>query len=133
MKKGHRDIMAVCMLNTPSNDHTECDRRHGRVRIEETNVSLGKVLDLSRSGMRIRTSRSIKAGHPPIHIALTVDGEKFKIQCKVAWSEKHGLFKRLVGLEFQDLDSHAARRLAELARTAASNSAMHSSMLSRAG
>ncbi|MEO1716823.1 MAG: PilZ domain-containing protein [Planctomycetota bacterium] len=124
--------MAVCMLNAPIDDRGGCDRRHGRVRIEETSVSLGKVLDLSRSGMRIRTARPIKDTDPPMLVGITVDGEKFQVQCKIAWVQKRGMFKRLVGLEFQGLADETAQRLAFLARSAASNSPMQSSILNRA-
>ncbi|MEM9662146.1 MAG: PilZ domain-containing protein [Planctomycetota bacterium] len=120
------------MLNAPVEERGECDRRHGRVRIEETNVSLGKVLDLSRSGMRVRTSRPIKETDPPMLVGIDADGERFQVQCKVAWVEKRGMFKRFVGLEFQGLDQDTEQRLAFLARSAASNSPMQSSMLGRA-
>ncbi|MEL6797507.1 MAG: hypothetical protein AAFO89_11885, partial [Planctomycetota bacterium] len=59
--------------------------------------------------------------------------EKFQVQCKIAWVQKRGMFKRLVGLEFQGLDDETAQRLAFLARSAASNSPMQSSILNRAG
>ncbi len=126
--------MAVCMLNQAPEGRGRCDRRHGRVRLEEAQVSLGRVLDLSRSGMRVRTTRHIKPTDPPMIVRFrTLEGERLAVQCKVAWVARHGMFKRHAGLEFQGLDDHQAARLAELARTAASNSTIQHSILNRAG
>ena len=121
------------MLNAPDRDRNDCDRRHGRVRLEETSVSIGRVLDLSRSGLRVRTAKPIKPNSPPINVGFTFDDEQITVQCKVAWIEKDGLFKRQVGLEFQGLDDHQAKLLAELARSAGSNSAIQHEILNRAG
>lgn len=125
--------MAVCMLNGSVEAHGKCDRRHGRVRLEATDVTLGKVLDLSRSGMRIRTSRNLAPNSPPIEVGLTIGGERVTVLCKIAWCKKDGMFKRQAGLEFQGLDDARIKQLAELARTAASNSAIQHSILGRAG
>lgn len=124
--------MAVCMLNDSVGERDECDRRHGRVRVEETKACLGTVLDLSRSGMRIRTKKAIKPESPPISVALKVDGGFLMLQCRVAWVTKDGMFKRQVGLEFQGVDEEQTRQLADVARTAANNCRMSTTMLNRA-
>lgn len=97
-------------------------RRSGRLRIEAVTCSLGEILDLSKSGMRILTRRSMNPG-PAYNLPAVIHAfdRRLELTCRVAWVKKAGLLKREVGLEFGELTDQQSQMLGRIARTAASN------------
>jgi hypothetical protein len=96
-------------------------RRHGRVNCQEVTSSMGAVLDLSASGMRIQTRRK-----PPDQgeiLDLTVTGTEgpclFRV--KVMWAKKLGFMKHEIGFTFVDVTPENRQMLASLARQVAHN------------
>lgn len=102
--------------------HDENGRRHGRVLIESVQCSLGDVIDLSRSGMRVITRRAF---NPEQHVVLTAVIEAFEERLEVptrcVWCRRAGLFRHEIGFEFGELDEEQAAVLCRIARTASNN------------
>ena len=101
-------------------------RRAGRVRMEMVSSTLGDVLDLSATGMRIRCARKpdCSAGSE-LDVELEGLDGSFQVHAKVAWVKRTGLRKHEVGLEFVDPDTEVRKQLAGLARTAPMNETFH--------
>lgn len=96
-------------------------RGAGRVRCQDISCSLGEILDLSASGMRVKSAARI----PRIGSAMTViigalDGEE-TVPCTVQWIRRRGWLHREVGLKFGPLSAKVAKSLCDLARAAAYN------------
>jgi hypothetical protein len=91
---------------TPANQ-----RRHGRVYCERVESSLGRVLDVSASGLRVGTGlKRYKRGGVLVLEVHTEDGS-FAVQARVAWSRSMGFLSNETGLEFIDLPPEAERIL----------------------
>ena len=118
----NREALGPAEADAPQAERTGERRRHGRLRTElagEMVTALGPVVDLSRSGMRIRT-----AGKPPVHEGQTCSVE---IRCaemeaifpvevmRVRAGERGGWD---VGLRFRELTAKQAQTLSTLARMA---------------
>jgi PAS domain S-box-containing protein len=91
-------------------------RVHGRLSQELVTSSLGKVLDLSRGGMRVQCSEPPKG---TIDVDLSDDEETITLRAEVMWAKRVGFGKHQAGLRFVELDS--AKNL-ELSRLATRNS-----------
>jgi hypothetical protein len=89
-------------------------RRAGRVRCTGLHCSLGEVIDLCASGMRIRSTRPVHI--PGIGVTLTAGEVTLKVQARIAWSRQAGRKAYEAGVEFLSLDSEQRRTLAEIAR-----------------
>lgn len=96
-------------------------RRHGRVRMQDITCSLGDVLDLSASGLRVRAKVAIPAVGTRFSVKIGGLDNTFYVSCVVKWSRRVGLMSREAGLEFDELTAEQRRSLNLLARTAASN------------
>lgn len=91
---------------TPGNQ-----RRHGRVYCQEVESSLGTVLDISASGLRVGTGlKRYKRGNIVLLQVHTHDGG-FAVQARVAWSRSAGFLTNEAGFEFIDLSPEAHRIL----------------------
>ena len=100
----------------PSHDNL---RRHGRVRCNDVECTLGSVSNISASGLLVRTGlRSPKVGSIVALQVRTLDGG-FDVQAQVSWSKMDGLLNRQVGLEFIDLPPEGRRVLQSVVRGAA--------------
>lgn len=115
-------------MTTASEARESERRRHGRLKTEGTESSLGQVMDISGSGMRI-----VRKGSLPVKI-----GESFRIDLKIVCEDngetilpvdvtvrriqKLGRRKFDIGVEFLNLTDENRSRLTRLARIA-SNSA----------
>ncbi|MEO1236414.1 MAG: PilZ domain-containing protein [Planctomycetota bacterium] len=97
-------------------------RRHGRLKTEGTQSSLGEVVDISASGMRV-----VRKGALPVR-----EGEKFRVDLQIEQQimpidvevrrvSKLGRRKFEFGLEFINLGEDERRRLISLARTASTS------------
>lgn len=92
-------------------------RESGRLGVELIESSLGEVLDLSRSGARIRIT---KPSDPPpldLEISLSGFGIDITVPATVRWSRtSSGRDRALeIGLEFGDLDDEQRRQIVSLA------------------
>lgn len=95
-------------------------RRHGRVRCQDIECNLGVILDLSASGVRIRSRRSMQSG-AVFPVRLVASEYCVEIQAIVRWTARAGLFSSEVGLEFMHVNDDAKKLLCDMARSAAGN------------
>jgi hypothetical protein len=87
------------------------NRRHGRVRCQDVECTLGSVMNISASGLLVRTGlRSPRVGSVVVLKVRTFDGG-FDVQTRVEWSKMDGLLHHQVGLEFIDLTPEGRRVL----------------------
>ena len=97
-------------------------RRHGRLKTEGTESSLGSVVDMSASGMRVH-----RKGALPVHegekfrIDVQIDKEVMAIDVIVRRVRKLGRRKFEFGLEFINMSDQDQIKLARLARIAATS------------
>jgi PilZ domain len=95
-------------------------RKHGRVRSQTITCSLGEVIDISASGMKVRMGN--KPGFKPQEeVPITVNGvnNPFEIRAKFAWARRNSLFKWTAGFQFGTLPDEVRKELLEIARIAA--------------
>lgn len=94
------------------------NRKGGRLRCELIACDLGDVLDMSRTGMRVKGKRSpgVKPGEC-YSITITGPGAKLTIGTRVVWVKKSGLFHSEVGLEFTEIPEHAEGAFKALVRS----------------
>lgn len=76
-------------------------RQTGRLPQESLASSLGPVLDFSAGGMRVCVRRVPKG---TIDIELIGLGGRATVKAEVIWTRRVGLFKRMVGLRFLNVD-----------------------------
>jgi hypothetical protein len=87
------------------------NRRHGRVRCQDVECTLGSVMNISASGLLVRTGlRSPRVESVVVLKVRTFDGG-FDVQTRVEWSKMDGLLHHQVGLEFIDLTPEGRRVL----------------------
>jgi hypothetical protein len=87
------------------------NRRHGRVRCQDVECTLGSVMNISGSGLLVRTGlRSPRVESVVVLKVRTFDGG-FDVQTRVEWSKMDGLLHHQVGLEFIDLTPEGRRVL----------------------
>lgn len=105
-------------LPTPPRDANA--RRHGRVRAQTITCSLGDVMDISISGMKVRcgSKPDLKKGETA---PVTIDGLNgpFTVPATFNWCKRTGLFKWVAGFQFAQVPESARRELLEIARIAA--------------
>jgi len=87
-------------------------RKGGRFRQEGLSCSVGEVLDLSVSGMRVRSGTSLK-GEIDVEL-FDRQGARLKLRCLVAWSKAHGSSAFDLGLVFLQRSSAATQQLTRL-------------------
>ena len=88
-------------------------RRSPRLQPDEATCNLGEVLDLSTTGIRLRT-RCLQL-HSKHQLTLTCCNFKIgPVSARVVWTRKVGMLKYESGLEFIDLDEAASKALARL-------------------
>lgn len=94
-------------------------RRHGRLRCDLLVCTLGTVVDLSASGMRV--SRTGKGGHnvgDTIDVRLQTPGLALCVRARVVHLHRSGLLRWNIGLEFVEVTPAIAKGLMEIARVA---------------
>lgn len=106
----------------PAHDDTPASnrRKRGRVKCSHLSCSLGRVLDLSATGMRISGSGFGPAKDSTVSAEIIGPEEKVQVQAKVIWLRRK-LFRFQAGLEFTGLSSSARRAISEIARMTSSN------------
>ncbi|MEM9882411.1 MAG: PilZ domain-containing protein [Planctomycetota bacterium] len=97
-------------------------RRHGRLKTEGTESSLGQVVDISASGMRVRRKGGlpVKQGEK-FRVDVQVDKEVMAVDVAVRRVYKIGRRKFEFGVEFINLSEADRVRLVRLARIAATS------------
>ncbi len=95
-------------------------RKHGRVRSQTITCSLGEVIDISASGMKVRMGNK-PAFKPHEEVSVTVNGvtNPFEVRATFAWSRRNSLFKWTAGFQFSTLPDEVRKELLEIARIAA--------------
>jgi len=97
--------------NTGSASEAE-RRRHGRFRQDGLQSSLGPVLDISASGIRLMSRRRVNG---VIEVVLKSEsGLELKVSGRVVWCRREGFRRHLVGLELVELSSAKQRLLTRI-------------------
>ncbi|QNN22437.1 PilZ domain-containing protein [Planctomycetales bacterium ZRK34] len=110
--------------NTPSRQPSEPlpeghkPRRFGRLRCEMLRCPLGRVEDLSVSGMRVlgRGKTPVQESQRLWMMLQGVFGE-LKVKTRVVWTEQTGPRTFEIGFEFVELDDETRGMLSEVARS----------------
>jgi hypothetical protein len=90
-------------------------RRDVRLKQSSLHSSLGPVIDLSRSGMRVRCTRRLRG-----RVALVLfnrNGPHLNVNARVVWTKRIGFRKHVAGLEFIDPPPNMLRELVKLGTT----------------
>ena len=87
-------------------------RKAGRFKGSRLGCNLGKVMDLSGGGMRIRCATRLSSQMP---VQLSTAKRRLTVQAKVAWVRRIGFRKYEVGLEFRDLTPETQQDLSTFA------------------
>ena len=87
-------------------------RRRGRIEQEGLVSNFGPVLDVSAGGVRI-LARKVPKGQ--VTVELIGLGGCFTLRGRVVWSQRIGLLKHDIGIEFDDVTPEMARHLTRLA------------------
>lgn len=96
-------------------------RRHGRLKMEDLPCSLGEVVNISASGLRVRCE-----GTPPCYegqrIVISIAGPEgpFRVAVRPVWIRKVGALRHEIGLAFEDLTETSRVNLIELVRASVS-------------
>ncbi len=89
-------------------------RKSGRLKSEGTlGCNLGTVLDLSRGGVRILSSRRLKGERVA---ELSRDDQGLQVPAKVIWCERVGFWQHITGLEFPTATPELAHQLTAFAK-----------------
>lgn len=100
---------------------TLTERRAGRFATIDLNCSVGKVLDLSRSGMRVQ-ARTMPSGRFPVEIQFR--NETVNVMAEVVWFRRAGMFSKHYGLQFIDVSRELVTRLALIAQATSRRSSI---------
>lgn len=95
-------------------------RRHGRLCCSGIKSSLGTVLDISASGLRIRCGRRGPSPGDTIEIFLVGSERCIKFAAKVVWARRTSFLKRELGLEYAEMIDDMRRSLTIIVRDASS-------------
>ena len=94
-------------------------RRHGRLRAEELRTDLGKVTDLSASGMRVICDhRKPPAEGSVLHVELKHPEGSLPIKGRVVWVKKRSRGQNELGITFEDVNPSTRTGLMAVARLA---------------
>lgn len=102
--------------------HGDENRRAGRLRCQSIKCSLGQVVDLSGTGLRVQCK-----GRPGVPVnepfGLTIHAPTGVVTAPVTavWVRRVGFRTYEIGLRFGELGDDAKRQLAVIARDAATN------------
>ena len=89
-------------------------RKHGRLRVEGLTCDRGRILDLSISGVRLRTRSAWGPGETR-QVTLRSAGASLSAPAKCVWSRREGLFTWTLGLSFEEASPEQLRAVGELA------------------
>jgi len=103
-------------LQQMDSSHMDDRRRGGRIRCLDLRCSLGKVLDLSSTGMRV-LAKKIRQGQPVL-IHLADEHGEIMLRAEAMWIKPRALRAKEVGLRFLDMEPQLRHRIAGMARNA---------------
>jgi len=93
-------------------DEDDSNRRFaGRLPLENVNCSLGKILDISAGGMRVRCKQ------PPerlVSVVIRVEDTNIELDAKIVWMRKVGFRKFDAGLKFLDVSDYQRQMLVRM-------------------
>lgn len=97
-------------------------RRHGRVKCHDVGCTLGEVIDLSASGVRVRAKGrvSVRSGDAFVMTIQTLDGPMLA-PVRVAWVRRTGFRTHEIGITFSQTGPALTSALSNLARASANN------------
>ncbi len=115
------DRVQLSWANVATHSEQECDanrRRPGRVVCEKLRCRSGRVVDLSVTGakLRLRSWFAPRKGKRRTLSFQTLMGETDRFSCRVMWSQRCGLLRYEVGVEFVDITAQQKAQLTEIAR-----------------
>ena len=87
-------------------------RRFGRFNAGRLGCNLGRVMDLSGGGMRVRCPRRCSG---IVEVQLWTVTRQTTVQAKVVWTRRIGFRKYELGLEFRDLTPETTQDLSTFA------------------
>ncbi len=95
-------------------------RRHGRIQTEAVTCSMGDVVDMSASGVKVRRKgrRAVQLGDS-FTITLKYGQFALPVDVRVVRLQKIGFRRYIFGLEFLEVNEHIRAKLAQLACVAA--------------
>lgn len=99
-------------------------RRHGRVLCEGIRSSIGEVLDISASGMRVKVNRIVKWREGQVfQVSLLVGTDIVPVTARITRLRRRWFRAPEAGLEFMELTPAVRSALAAMACVGASNRA----------
>ncbi|MBI1369395.1 MAG: hypothetical protein GC162_12170 [Planctomycetes bacterium] len=104
----------------PADSKAKQQRRHGRLRCEYLRCPMGRVVNLSASGMRVhgRGKLAVKPDQVFFVVLQSLCGET-KVKSRVAWAEQVDAKHFSVGIEFVDVSPSMRTELIDIARVSA--------------
>ncbi len=93
-------------------------RRCGRLRFEWARCEFGEILDMSGSGMRVRSTRSfqLRPGDVGTIVVKAPKMEPMRVPVEVVWTKKLRFRRHEMGVKFLMLDEQSKERLSEFMR-----------------
>ena len=104
-----------CAFSLAMPDSDDDERRvAGRFPVDQVRCDQGRILDLSRTGLRLERLGRLPSGRPvPVMIS---DGETVvAIMCEIRWERKLGFMKWSYGLQFHGLTEADMRSITRIA------------------
>ena len=87
-------------------------RKSGRVKAESiVGCSLGRVMNLSTGGIRVRTRRRLGV---VITVDLSTSTGRVRVRCEVVWTRRQGFGRYLNGLRFVEVTPAISRQISML-------------------
>jgi hypothetical protein len=96
-------------------------RRAGRFMADRVQTSVGEILDISSTGMRVYSKFMAPTPRKLVEVTIKGPDGHFKVVGQVVWVRSVGLLAREFGFEFYGLDPNAREAVGDLARAAANN------------
>jgi hypothetical protein len=98
---------------------TKNNRRHGRLRCRQLPCDLGEVVDMSASGMKMKSSRAPKVGlGDVVSVTLHYPLGDLPIRARVVWMKKLAYRSYEIGLEFEQVTPAIKASLSVVVQTA---------------
>jgi len=113
----------------PKHETIDEHRRMGRLMCEMVKCSLGEVMDVSASGLRIR-GRKVPKRYQKEPIRLRIGGAtgKVSIMAKIVWSKRVGLRCYETGLELIEASDELRQSLRDIVYGSTGNTTFYSSV-----
>ncbi len=99
-------------MRAETEPETANNRRHGRIRPDAIWCSLGTILDLSASGLRVMSKKPLGGQG----VVTMRDGDvTVSVQARIVWCRRIGFRRHEAGIEFVDIRPEEAARLRSMA------------------